>query len=1423
AHIRINPKKFTDAYSSHPKGDADIFIPGTRARNRCLNGDLAYIKIEPLVKWRVYDSFLTKKVEEWASEHHDRTNSNCPYVSLGDFIHHDPEGFSELFKDYRRVISKNLDSFRDPPIPEDFLNNLSWWQIFQRVGKVVGMAKQLNPRIGMGYLRPQFVTMSKSKESSQGSEELQTPDTETKATSTHWNSALFIPIDPRMPRVFIPKSNCPPDFVRQPETFKFVRFVAVISHWPEDSVFAKGNLIRQFDEASHSFIAYETERILVNAGFAYGLNQCMRFPDHVESHVTKQLIPSITPEVLRKEISYRRDFRSECVFTIDPRTARDLDDALHIKCLSQEDIRREADLGFTDVAYEVGVHIADVSYYVRPGDPVDCEAENRATSIYLIQLCVPMLPRQLCEDLCSLHPGSDKLTFSVVFRLTSDGHIVSKWIGRAVINSRAKLSYEDAQAFIDEPERDWKASDLKDLKSDTDVNEICRCVNMLNELAVKIRSRRFHGGALQLNQVKPTFTLSEETGEPIGLAPFIVRPANRLVEEWMLAANEAVAVLLSKNLPRTALLRRHPPPTVKQLKEARTILDFCGIDVDVSSARSIQDSLNKLAGSPEGIIWQHSDDLASLCASMMGCSVDPNLTPSKCTSSSQKAELEQSRNLSKESHLLATLNVLTKCMNLAEYFCLGQPNGIDDNGNSRYSSFLGHYALNISHYTHFTSPIRRYADLIVHRQLAQILATKASMMNLDEVASSYRATSKSKFLHKPDNLARIADVCNARKLNSRKASEDSVELFFTVFVKDCGPLVEACSVINILDRAFDVLILSTGLVRRVYLNKLDLVGWEYEKLEGSGKKGITGVGVLHLQWKVHPLESSEKNGEKEESSFDVPTDPAILESVVAPPCNCFQQEIHLFDLVRCSVSIEGLNKLEDGTPVVAVSNNDADTLNSSKLDESSSTLETSLSKPQQSGGEISDQTLNLRPLTGRICYTSPTSAFVINPSDGNKIFIYSKALNRALPNDIVAVKLKNPGSWRVRAFLEASDDSRSSSRLTNTSPIIPAEAEEELIDESSEEIGSESLSTLSFPSFQLSLERGGSSVNSFKTIPFPSVREVLQTTPSLLPRLFPGMSSLYALEEQKPMTPLPSPHLLRTGRVVGVLSEDSASRRLVGRLVFESAMVMPSAFAEAESVDEFARPQQGVVEGSDGLPISVPAVNCFFVPEKPNFPRIKVLPSSVPNDVCPSTDLWENPHKAEGVRYICKIEDWPAFSSCPKGSLCGHIGNLHEIEPATQEILLSHGIHEDDFTEEMLKDLPVSEEDFKIPNYEYLRRKDFRSHCVVSIDPSTAKDMDDALHVRMCTKDTIEVGVHIADVSYFVRPFSALDREAANRTTSTYLVQRVIPMLPAILSERLCSLNPGVDRLAFSVIFKVDRNANVSPILLKLITSPLVN
>lgn len=129
---------------------------------------------------------------------------------------------------------------------------------------------------------------------------------------------------------------------------------------------------------------------------------------------------------------------------------------------------------------------------------------------------------------------------------------------------------------------------------------------------------------------------------------------------------------------------------------------------------------------------------------------------------------------------------------------------------------------------------------------------------------------------------------------------------------------------------------------------------------------------------------------------------------------------------------------------------------------------------------------------------------------------------------------------------------------------------------------------------------------------YPTVREVLQTSPLLMPRLFPGASAALALQEQKPLSPLPSRYLLRTGRVVGVLAEDSASRRLVGSLIFESALLLPSVFVEAESLDEFTRPRQGVVEGRDGLPMAVPSVNCFFLPERVHCPRIKLIPSSVP-------------------------------------------------------------------------------------------------------------------------------------------------------------------------------------------------------------------
>ncbi|VDN11105.1 unnamed protein product, partial [Dibothriocephalus latus] len=294
---------------------------------------------------------------------------------------------------------------------------------------------------------------------------------------------------------------------------------------------------------------------------------------------------------------------------------------------------------------------------------------------------------------------------------------------------------------------------------------------------------------------------------------------------------------------------------------------------------------------------------------------------------------------------------------------------------------------------------------------------------------------------------------------------------------------------------------------------------------------------------------------------------------------------------------------------------------------------------------------------GRINFVSGHSAFVINPADGHRILISSRAINRALPNDIVAVKVNDLKDWRlsacrsvspqVRASLEnGSEDDPSASTPSKPTQIIPTEVEEYSED------GAEALPAAEVP------------------------------------------ASEQEEETRRDFHPMPS----------AFLDSDVESSDYI---------MVPNALSKSNGTTH-------------------PCRVCYLIPERSYQPKVKLATSSVPE-----------------------------------------------------------------------------EEEFTIPQYEYVRRRDFRSNCIVSVDPATAKDVDDALHVRKCGPNTFEVGVHIADVSFFVRPNSALDREAADRTTSVYLVQRVIPMLPSILSEQLCSLNPGADRLAFSVVFKVDSEAQV--------------
>lgn len=227
--------------------------------------------------------------------------------------------------------------------------------------------------------------------------------------------------------------------------------------------------------------------------------------------------------------------RDECIFTIDPPTARDLDDALHCKKIG-------------DDLYEVGVHIADVSHFVSPESPVDNIASRRCTSVYLVQRVIPMLPRVLCDNLCSLHPGVDRLAFSVVWKINSKGEIKGEWFGRTIIHSCIQMSYDHAQSFIDaEQNGDEVSSEIfPEISGKWTVNNLKQKVLVLHTISQNMRKRRMDNGALRLDQIKLSYLINSETGMPDACFKYEYKKSNELIEEFMLLANIAVAHKLKK-------------------------------------------------------------------------------------------------------------------------------------------------------------------------------------------------------------------------------------------------------------------------------------------------------------------------------------------------------------------------------------------------------------------------------------------------------------------------------------------------------------------------------------------------------------------------------------------------------------------------------------------------------------------------------------------------------------------------------------------------------------------------------------------------------------------------------------------------------------------------------------------------------------
>lgn len=370
----------------------------------------------------------------------------------------------------------------------------------------------------------------------------------------------------------------------------------------------------------------------------YGLPS--RFPLEVE-HYAQKLDTRIQSDEIRK----RRDMREVLTFTIDPRDAKDFDDALSFVILE-------------DGQFEIGIHIADVSHYVLPDTILEDEAFERATSVYLVDRVVPMLPEVLSNQACSLRPNEEKYTFSAIFHIDSNARVTREWYGKTVINSNERFAYEEAQHIIETGSSEIPEEISIREGAYTVGDDVTEAIRTLDDLAKKMRSRRMQSGAITFDKVEVKFHLDEEN-EPESVYFKEAKDANKLIEEFMLLANRKVAEFIGKRSPKhTFVYRVHDEPDEEKLFALNGIISRFGHKINFQSRKSISASLNKLLEDVKG---------------------------------------------QREQNLVDTLAI--RSMSKAIYT----------------TENIGHYGLAFDYYTHFTSPIRRYPDVMVHRLLQHYL------------------------------------------------------------------------------------------------------------------------------------------------------------------------------------------------------------------------------------------------------------------------------------------------------------------------------------------------------------------------------------------------------------------------------------------------------------------------------------------------------------------------------------------------------------------------------------------------------------------------------------------------------------------------------------------------------------------------------
>jgi ribonuclease R/exosome complex exonuclease DIS3/RRP44 len=463
------------------------------------------------------------------------------------------------------------------------------------------------------------------------------------------------------------------------------KVVVKLTEWKDEAKNPNGEVIRVLGDAGE----HETEihSILEEYGLPYD------FDEDVLAEAR-----TIPIEITQAEIDNRRDMRDVLTFTIDPADAKDFDDALSVE--------------WVDGELFVGIHIADVSHYLRPETELDKEAFARGTSVYLVDRCVPMLPENLSNGLCSLRPNEDKLCFSAVFKLDHNGHVLEEWFGRTVINSDHRFTYEEAQEMIEWKNYNtvsslFKKIGLVDFSVDEKVDEdLVKATNLTNaiihldKLAKKIRKIRLSKGSISFDKQEVKFKL-DENNKPVGIHFKVAKDSNKLIEEFMLLANRHVAQYINKReLPNVN--RAHDKPNEDKLANLKDFISQFGYEIRIDTPEETTRTLNQLLIDVKGTA---EEDMIN--------------------------------------------NLVVRTMQKANYT----------------TKNIGHYGLGFKDYSHFTSPIRRYPDVITHRLLGLYLENKPTLPKIEKLEAKCQHLSE-------------------REKKAQKAERDSIKYMQCVYMSD---------------------------------------------------------------------------------------------------------------------------------------------------------------------------------------------------------------------------------------------------------------------------------------------------------------------------------------------------------------------------------------------------------------------------------------------------------------------------------------------------------------------------------------------------------------------------------------------------------------------------------------------------------------